>query len=132
MDAIANEDNRSVKIGGGLPGLILGNNLSAIGEWNRIAVGGNKGESRFVFDGVDSHERDGLKKSAVVARGLNAREGELRGNVLGGQLCAALARTTALKQIKREETDVSADLLRINSGSGGTSAFGKAGDFGNR
>ena len=140
VDAVSDKDNRSVEIGVGLAGLILGDNLSAVGEIDgpsglshhgRRELGWHEGEVGLVFNGVDGHKRNSLEVSAVVACGLDAGESKLRGDVFGGQLCTTLAGTAALKQVEREEADVSADLRWINGGSGGACSRGKAVDFRN-
>jgi hypothetical protein len=59
-----------------------------------------------------------LEVGAVVAAGFEAVEGELGGDVLGGDLAAAEAGAAAFEEIVGEELDVGADLFGINGSFG--------------
>ena len=55
-----------------------------------------------------------LEVGAVVTGGLQAVERELRGDVFGGDVAAALADAAAFEQVAREKLDVRANFFRID------------------
>ena len=114
MDAVADKDNRRIKVGGLLPCLVFGDDLGAIGQVNRLAAGWNKRELCLVLNGVDGQQRNALKVGAVVSRRLKAGKRKLRGNVLGGELVSACARPAAFQQIERQEAHMCANFFRID------------------
>jgi hypothetical protein len=59
-------------------------------------------------------ERNALIVGAVVTRRLKAQPRELRGEILGRDLSAALAGAASLQDIIREESEVRADHLRLD------------------
>ena len=65
---------------------------------------------------LDRHadEVDLLEVGAVVAGGLEAVEGELGGDVLGGQIAAAEAGAAAFQEVVGEEADVGADVFGVD------------------
>jgi hypothetical protein len=132
MNAIAHKDDGRVEVGGLLPGLVLGYNLCPVGEVDGLALGGHERKFRLVLDGMHSVERDALKVGAVVARRLNASQGKLRGNVLGGQLAAAHAGAAALEQVEREKAHVGANLFGVDGSSGSARGRRQAGNLWNR
>ena len=70
----------------------------------------------FGGDGVHADEVDLLEIGAVVAAGFEAVEGELGGDVLGGDLAAAEAGAASFEEIVGEELDVGADLFGVDGG----------------
>jgi hypothetical protein len=67
-----------------------------------------------VADDFSPDEVDLLQIGAVVATGFEAVEGELRGDVLGGEFASAGSGAAAFEQIVGEELDVSADIFGID------------------
>ena len=98
-----------------------------VGQIDRLAVGGNKGEFGLVLDGVDGEERNALEVGAVVARRLKAVQSELRGDVLGGQLAAPRAGTAAFEQIEREKAHMGANLFRVDGAAAARARRGRPG-----
>ena len=131
IDAIADEDDGGAEVGGGLAGLVLGDDLRAVVQRDRLAACWDEGEFGLVLDGVHGVEGHALEVGSVVARRLHAGEGKLRGDVFGGQFGSARAGPAAFKQIEREKAHVGADLFRIDGPGGGAGGRGQAGDGGN-
>ena len=123
MDAVTDEYDGGVDVGGFLAGLVLGHDFGTIGEidWlGCLSWCGHEREFCLVFDGVDCEEGDFLEKCAVFAGGFQTGKGELSRNILGCQLGAALAGAASFQQVKREKTDVGADSLGVDGGCGRT------------
>jgi hypothetical protein len=76
-------------------------------------------------------KRDFLHVRAVFSGGLQAVEGELGGNVFGGDVATALAGAAPFEKIVREEADLLFDVFRTNvlhgSDSGGREVRSAAG-----
>ena len=83
------------------------------------AFGRDDGHGGFFGDGVHADHVDLLEVGAVVAAGFEAVEGELGGDVLGGDLAAAEAGAASFEEIVGEELDVGADLFGVDGGFGG-------------
>src|SRR5262249_3250843 len=73
----------------------------------------NKRKAR-VCAGSDSDKRHLLHISAFVTSWLQSVKSELRRNVFGGQVAAALAGSASFKKIEREETHVRFNVFRLN------------------
>ena len=71
---------------------------------------------RGVGAGGDADERNGLKEGALIAGRLEAVEGELRGDIFGGQFTAANADAAPLQQVIRKKLDVRADAFTGDGG----------------
>src|SRR5205823_12229833 len=94
-------------------GLVVGNVILQRFQFLRIAFIGRKFECRF-RGGRDSHKRNLLKKSSVIAGGLQSIKPELRGNIFGGNVTAALSGASPFEQIVRKKTYVRSNVLGIN------------------
>ena len=70
VDAVAHKHNRRIEISSGLPGLILRNNLAAIGKIDRRTARRHERKLRLVFDGVHRDQRHFLEVAPVIARRL--------------------------------------------------------------
>ena len=114
IDAVAHKHNRRIDVGGRLPRLILGHDLVAIRQIERRAIGRHKAELRLVLHRVHRVQRNALEVRAVVAGRLNARQRELRGDVLRRQLASARPRTAAFQQVERQKSHMRANLLAID------------------
>ena len=114
VNAIPHKHDWRVEISFRLPGLILRNNLAAVGKIDGLAALWDKGKLCFALDGVYGKERNLLEVAAVLACGLQSIQRELRSNVFRRKFCAARAGSTPLKQIQRQKAHVRPHLLRIN------------------
>jgi len=128
VDTVSDKDDGSVEVGGGLTGLVLGDDLRAVRKIDILAAGWDEGELCFFLDGVDGDERDLLEEGVVFAGGLKAFESELSGDVFCGELVAAGTGAAPFHEIEREEADVGADLFGVDRGCCGTGGGRKAGD----
>ena len=127
-DAVADEDDGGVDVDGGGEGAVGDGVVVAVLEVVGVerdadlafgAFGRDDGHGGFVGDGVHADEVDLLEVGAVVAAGFEAVEGELGGDVLGGDLAAAEAGAAAFEEIVGEELDVGADFFGVDGGFGG-------------
>src|SRR5579875_1807266 len=128
INAIAYKNNRRVNVRRFLSALVFGHPVAAVGKGNGLPVCGEELSGGLVFDGVDGVERDFLEVGSVVARRLQPVERELCGDIFGGKLTAALARTASFKQVAGKEAYVGAYLLRVNAFSGPACWFRHSGN----
>src|ERR1035437_9736056 len=111
VDAVAHKDDGRVEVGCGLAGLVFGDNLGTVNQIDRSAACGDKRNAGLVILVVYGEKRDLLKIRSVVARRLQTVQGKLRGNVLRRQRVAARSGAASVKQVKRKEAHVGANLL---------------------
>jgi hypothetical protein len=128
VDAVADEDDGGVDVDGGGEGAVGDGVVVAVLEVDGVegdadlavgTLGRDDGHGGFAGDGVHADEVDLLEPGAVVAAGFEAVEGELGGDVLGGDFAAAEARAASFEEIVGEEAHVGADLFGVDGGLGG-------------
>ena len=120
MNAVSHKHNRRVEVGGGLPGLVFGDNLAAVSEFNRLAARWNEGELRFVFNRVHRDKWHFLKVVGfppMVAGGFEPVDSELGGDIFRREFGATRTGPATLQQIKRQEPHVRPNLFGIDGGS---------------
>ena len=127
-DSVADEDDGSVDVGdlselAVVDGVVVGVGQIVGVQHDRHAAAlrliRHEGEVRLVADSLGSDEVDLLQVGSVVARGLEAVERELRGDVLRGDLSAARAGAAAFQQIVGEKFYVRTNFFRVDGVSGG-------------
>ncbi len=117
-DAVADEDDGGVEGGGRGEGLVGNGVVGGVGEFLRGAVGGEEGEAGLPGDGLHADEVDLLQVAAPIAGGLQAGEGELVGDVVGGELAAAQAGVAAFKEVGGDEAIGFTDAVGAHGGFG--------------
>ncbi len=124
-DAVADEDDGGVDVDGGGEGAVgdgvVVTVLEVVGVEHDAdlaigALGRDDGHGGFFGDGLHADHVDLLEVGAVVAAGFEAVEGELGGDVLGGDRAAAEAGAASFEEIVGEELDVGADLFGVDGG----------------
>src|SRR5208282_1128471 len=123
-DAVADVDDFGFNIGFGLLRLIVGDILVEGLEVDFLALRGYETKTR-VGAGRDADHGNLLQVGTVVARGLQAIERKLGGDVFGGNVAAALAGASSLKQIVGEEADMGLDAVGTNALQCGDGGRGK-------
>ena len=124
-DAVADEDDGGVDVDGGGEGAVGDGVVVAIFEVVGVehdadlavgTLGRDDGHGGFFGDGLYADEVDLLEVGAVVASGLEAVDGELGGDVFGGDFAAAEAGAASFEEIVGEKLDVGADLFGVDGG----------------
>ena len=114
VDAVAHKHNRRINLRHLLPGLVLGDNLRGIRQIHGRSAGRSESKLRLLLHGVHRIQRHSLEPASLVARRLQPRQRELRGNILGRQLVSARAGAAPFQQIKRQKPHMRADLRPVN------------------
>ena len=114
--AVADEDDGGVEGGGGGEGLVGDYEVVAEFQEDGLAGGGDEGEGGGVGDDFHADEVDLLEVGAVVAGGGEAVEGELRGDILGGELAAAQSGVAAFEEVVGDELVLGADVGGADGG----------------
>ena len=131
VDAVADVDNFGVDVGGGLLGLVVGYVFVEGLEIDILALCWDKHEAG-VGARCDAYHGDLLHVGALVAGGLQSVERELGGDVLGGDVAAALSGAATLEKIMREKADVGLDVLGMDCLQGDDGCSGKTAGRGSR
>src|ERR1035438_2891090 len=126
-DAVADEDDGGVDVDERSVARVVDDVVGAEGEGHGGAGGGREREDGGVA--VDGHAEEGylLEEGAVVTAGLEAGEGELGGDVFGGEIASADAGAAAFEKIVGEEADVGANFFGVDGGFGGLDGGGDGG-----
>jgi hypothetical protein len=74
--------------------------------------------------GIDTHERDGLKETAIRSASFKAQRLELRRYIFGGQLAAARSRSASFEQVVGKIFDMSAQRILADTAAGRCPALG--------
>ncbi len=113
LDSVSDENDGGVYVVGGTLGFVVSDVLVERLELQGIPFVGDKIESG-LGRRSDSDHGNFLKKSPVVAGRLQSSKPELGGDVFGGDVASALSGAAAFEKIKREITDVGADVFGVN------------------
>ena len=110
FDAVADEDDVGVHIRLGLLSLVVGDVFIERLQIHRLALLGHQ-RKLGVGQGRDADQGHFLHVSAVISGGLQSVFGKLRGDVLRGNVAAALARAAAFQQIVRQIANMPANVI---------------------
>src|SRR5579885_1417645 len=128
IDAVANEDDRRVDISRRCSGLILGYEVFAVSERNRLTILRHELGFGLVFNSMHGIERHFLKIGPVVACGFYAVQSKLCSNVFSGNLRAALAWTASFEEITCKKAYMRAYFFGIDAVSGLARSFRHSGN----
>src|ERR1700742_550326 len=81
-----------------------------------------------ILDGMNGVKGHLLEIGPVFSRRLQPVKSKLRGDIIGGDISAACAGTTAFEEVAREKAHLGTDLFRINGGRSLTGSFRNTGD----
>src|SRR5262249_32753276 len=102
VDTITNPDEVGVDIVTRVAGLVGGYEVGAIRQLEGSAAFGNQAELGVVLRG-NAFQRHLLHECSVFTHRFQSIQGELRGDVFGGDFTASLASATTFKQIAGEK-----------------------------
>ena len=132
IDAVTDKDDRRIDVGRSLPAFVLHHEVGVVGERHgRFACRHEREPGRGLV-GVHGVQVDLLEKGAVVTGRLQPVQRKLGPDVLGRQLCPALAGSPPFQEIAGQEPDMGANPLGIDQRRGLLRRLGNAADRGYR